>query len=171
MIAILLSALLAPPVPPPPAEPLEAAMRLWEDHPLPETIRQGVIDALVSDAAYNALGQAKVKPTDRDWAAKLERMRARIRAHVPADRREVDRQVVACLADSVARHLTAEEIEAVRRFASTPAGTKFWDIVARPVNLSGCYEQAIRLWPTPEDYLSAGLRPPKPKVRQGDIVS
>jgi hypothetical protein len=172
MIPLLALALLAPPVPPPPAPALEAAIALWEEHPLSESYRQTTLDVMVLGATHRALEEAKVKTGDRHWSAKWERMRARLAAHVPADRRRLDREVTACLAEPLARNLDVEEIAEVRRFAATPAGARFWEVaVLRPDQVNACYAQALPIWPTDEDYRAAGIRPPKVKGYPGDVVS
>lgn len=172
MIPLLALALYAPPVPPPPAPAHEAAIALWEEHPLPAHYRQRVLDGLVYGATYRALEDAKVRSGDRRWQDKFERMRARLAAQVPADRSRIDREATACLADGVARHLSVEEIAEVRRFAATPAGAKFWEVAAvRPDQVHTCYALALPIGASDADYRAAGIRPPKRNYRPGDIVS
>jgi hypothetical protein len=172
MIPLLLSALLAPPVPPPPADQLEAAIALWDAHPLPEDYIRSVVDGEVDNAAYRSLKEARLRQKDRRWVGAYGRMRGRLAAKVPADRRAVDRQATVCIVDSLARDLSVDEIEEVRRFAATPAGTKFWrSAVFRPDRIRACYSEALSLWPDDSDYRAAGLRPPKSKWKPGEIVS
>jgi hypothetical protein len=172
MISVFLLALLAPPAEAPPADRLEAAVALWEAHPLPDVYLQRIFDGLVINATYQALKEARIRNKDRSWADKYERMRARLAARVPADRRRLDRQAGECVVDGIARSLSVAEIEEVRRFAATPAGAKFWEVaMVRPDWVRLCYDQALQLWPQDSDYRAAGLRPPKPKRYRGDIVS
>ena len=172
MIPLLALALYAPPVPPPPAPALEAAIALWEEHPLPAAYRQKVLDGIVLNATYRALGELKVRGGYRRYSEKFELMRARLAAQVPDDRRTLDRQATACLADAAARHLSVEEIAEVRRFAATPAGAKFWEVfLVRPDQVNLCYAEALPIRPTDEDYRAAKLRPPKVRRYPGEIVS
>ena len=162
MFWLLLQLAPAPPVPPPPADQLAAAVALWNEHPLTETEKQQGLDQAVSRIAGYALYDAGIKATDRRWLAKFDRLRARLMTRVPVDMSRVAQQVTACLAQGIAYQFTVAEIEELRRYAATSGGEKFWRIANwNAERIGNCYGQTLSLSLSVEDYRAAGLRPPK----------
>lgn len=172
LAAFLLLLESAPPVPPPERDRHEAAIRLWQDHPPPQSLRQSSIEAALSHAAAVALADAGLRPHQRRWVAKHDALRERLRTHMPADRTALDRQALACAAQGIAYQLSVEDIEEARRFLSTPAGSRFWAAAAIGFEtVQRCYQSIITLQATPDDFRAVGLRPPRPRFRTGEIVS
>lgn len=176
MLALLLLLLQpAPPVPPPERDRLEAAVRLWADHSPAEVFRLQSIEAALTNAAAQALADAGARPGRRRWPERLDAMRGRLRAYLPADRDMLDRRALACAASSLAYQLTAEEIDEVRRFMATPAGARFWDATNIGIaSLQGCYQSLLPLRASDADFRAIGLRPPRHRDRRfrpGEVVS
>lgn len=168
LLAILMQALPAPPVPAPPAESLAAATLLWADHQPDEATKQLAVERAVAEATTQALLVIGIQPSPKlsitkAYLAAYDRLKPLIARHVPPDRSKVDSAVAACVMEGVARAMSPAEIAEVRNSLSSPAGRKFWK-VARLTEwpLAGCYRSTLDLGPTASEYRAAGLRPPKP---------
>lgn len=168
----ILQALFAPPVPSPPAESLAAATLLWADHQPDETTKQLAIERAVAEATTQALYTIGVRPgsslsVTKTYLAAYDRLKPLIARRVPPDRSQLDAAVAACVMEGVARAMSPAEIAEIRATLSSPAGRKFWDAAGvTERSLAGCYGATLNLKPTDADYLTAGLRPPKPPKPQ-----
>lgn len=168
LLAFLLQASSAPPVPSPPADSLAAAIQLWADHPPAEFTKQQAIESAVAEATREALYTIGMRPSPRLSVTKIylgayDRLKPIIARRVPANPSQLDTAVAACAMDGIARRLSTAEIADVRKSLSTAAGQKFWEaagLTDRP--LEGCYQAALDLKPVAADYRAAGLRPPTP---------
>jgi len=161
MLWLLLQLAAVPPEPPPPADTLAAAVALWNEHPLPEAMRQRTIDTIILSTTYSTLNAAGFKDRRR-WDAKFEQVRTWLIGRLPSDMSAVERQVTVCLADQIARTLTVDEIEDLRRFAATPSGEKYWQMTSwGSYRIDTCYRRALRIDLTPDDYRALGLKPPR----------
>ena len=173
MLALFLMLLVsAPPPSPPERDRHAAAFRLWQEHPPPEQWKQSSIDIALYQSAATALMEAGVRRGRRRWQSRHDALSERLRSQIPADRTALDHAALACAAEDLAYQLSVEQIEEVRRFMSTPTGSRFWSAAAIGYeSLQRCYRRVLVLRPSDEDFRAVGLRPPRPRFRPGDIVS
>ncbi|HYJ30279.1 MAG TPA: hypothetical protein VEW25_08065 [Allosphingosinicella sp.] len=170
LLALLLQA--APPLPPPERDRLEAAIRLWQDHPPPEAWRRQSTEVALSNVAASALASAGMTVGHRRWIERHDQLRERLRARIPAERESVDRDAIACAAQDLAYQLSVEEIGEVRRFMTTSAGSRFWSAAAvGHGSFQRCYQSALGLRVSDADFRAIGIRPPRPRFRPGEVVS
>jgi len=171
MMTMLASMLLLmePPRPSPPAEELAAAIALWDKAPSAATQRDEAVTDALDHLTRATLDYGRVpRPASRKdgeaWIAKFDTLMASYRARLPADRRPLDREAIACAATPMAWSLSLDELRQVDRFLATEAGAKFWSLgFGRADALIGCYEFVLRekVVRTDEDLLSVGVKPPE----------
>lgn len=161
VIAASLLLLIPPPVPPPPAPQHQAAIALWAEN-VTEHQKNEAISLAVISATWRALEASGLRFGQRRWTEKEAAMRGRLTEYVPKDRSQIDREAFSCASESVARSMSVEQIEAVRRFFSTSEGKSFW-VLTEPdeEKLKACYSEALRLEAQEADYRALGLRVPK----------
>ena len=164
---ILLQLAVAPPVPRPEPDRLEAAMLLWSKHPPSKLAKDIAVDYAVSEATTQALFRVGIQASPRmeltkRFIAKYDQLRPLVAAHIPTDRKTLDQLATECAVDGISRSMTASEIAEVDRFTSTPTGQKFWEATRLGIEpLQRCYKQVLDLRVTVADYLAVGLKPPK----------
>jgi hypothetical protein len=162
LFALLILLNHAPPPGLPPAANIEAAIKLWEEHPAPVDWREKAIREAVATAAYEALHEVGLKPGSRRWFSKYDPLKARIELRVPADKETLYRRAVECTAGAIAWSMTPEEIHSVRQSLATRAGAKFWTLASIGLEaLRRCYREKLSLRATDADFRAVGLRPPK----------
>jgi hypothetical protein len=161
VIAASLLFLIPPVVPPPPAPQAQAAIALWAEN-VTEHQRSEAIDLAVINATWRSLQASGLRFGQRRWTQIEAPMRARLTEYVPKDGSRIDREAFACASDSVARSMSVEEIDALRRFFSTSEGKSFW-VLTEPheEKLKACYAEALKLEAQETDYRALGLRVPK----------
>jgi hypothetical protein len=159
-----------PPVPPPPASQHNAAIALWAEN-VTEHQKNDAVDFAVYAATWQALENSGLRIGQKRWTEKQNAMRSRIAKHVPKDRSEIDMKAFYCASDTVARNMSVEQIDAVRRFLSTSAGKSFW-VLTKPEEerLKACYKEALSLEARAADYKAVGLKVPK-HVRNRTIIT
>lgn len=164
MIAALLLLAMEPPVPPPEPEPWAAAIKMWERVPPSAAEKAHAIDWALSELAQATIAASGAKLPTEQWLVKHDALVAMYRKRVPNDRRQLDRDVIACAAKGFAYELSVEELRQIEAFLATEAGRKFWLAGrTRADALSGCYGEGLRdiVVKTDQDLLAVGLKPPK----------
>ena len=164
MIAALMLLAMEPPVPPPEPEPSAAAIKLWEKVPPSAPEKEEAVNWALSDLAQATIASSGAKLPTEKWLVKHDALVAIYRKRVPSDRRQLDRDVIACAAKGYAYELSVEELHQIEAFLATEAGRKFWLAGrTRADALSGCYSEGLRdiVVKTDADLLAVGLKPPK----------
>jgi len=173
LTALSTSATATPPPPPPPPElAFKAARLLWTEHPPTSREREEAFSTALEIRTRQALDDVGIGlgPDDRDnkrFHRYSDRLKSMIKQNLPplatiAD--ELDR----CVIDEIARQMSPEEIDSLRRFTATTSGEKFWVLSRyRVTRLTGCYTSSWTFGIVRDaDYRAVGLKPPRRQAPQ-----
>ena len=142
MIDILLglALLIPPPLPPPPADRLEAAAELRRLAPFSERFRENALDRAIWRTASEALsppGAAK------SYAEFISEAKDRLAPRLAGSRADVDARAGLCLDEHLGHLFELADLREMARILPTRGGQALWEHAMREP-AQNCYDESVR---------------------------
>jgi hypothetical protein len=145
MFALLLLAMMVPPVPPPDPERARPLLEFWRAQTITDEERLEAREEGRSLLAREYLVAARIDPHDDLWLSKFSALVVWLQTNEPFAQAGDDERADYCAASRLVGRLSAADLAETRAFFGTPAGRNFWKENRIGIStLSGCYQVLMR---------------------------